>query len=196
MMKGLTSMGQVFSYNTVRNSVTREFEKNIRPATPAPKSIGAIFRDTRFTGNIASFALAVPTGNLPGAIDQILAEISANAFAGAVAVRFVKGTRATLGFTCFEHTCVIEMDGLDTKGNHKVFANIIDRLENRNIPCTIHWGKLNDPLNAARVAKMYGDKLESWKRSRETLLKPETRTVFSNEFMTRCGLDIPAKTIV
>ena len=110
---------------------------------------------------------------------------------------FVKGTRATLGFTKFEHTCVVEMDGLDSKANHKVFANVIRRLELNNIAYTIHWGKLNGPLNADRVKNIYGiDKLREWKLSRERLLTPEVRAVFTNDFMIRCGLDTPAETIV
>ncbi len=191
MMKNLVNiLSASGSYNTIKNTITKEFEKNVRPATPNPKSIGSIFRDTRFTGNIASFAFAVSTGDLPETIKHILEEIAVNAFAGAVAVRFVKGTKATLGFTRFAHTCVIEMDGLDTKRNHKIFANIIDRLMNGGVPCTIHWGKLNEPLSASRVTTMYGaDKLQSWKKSRETLLLPETRSVFTNDFMKRCGLD-------
>lgn len=191
MMNGLLSaLGGDLSYNMIMNKTTQEFEKNVRPATPTPRTIGSIFRDTRFTGNIASFAMAVPTGSLKQALEQILSEIAVNAFAGAVAVRFVKGTKATLGFTHFEHTCVIEMDGLDIPGNHKVFANVIGRMEDEGIPCTIHWGKLNEPLNATRVLNMYGsDKIRSWKRSRETLLLPETRAVFTNDFMIRCGLD-------
>jgi len=192
ILTGLSGLGNP-GYKVIKKQISKEFDKNIRPATPVPKTIGSIFRDTRFTGNIASFALAVATGDLPQTIKQVLAEIAVNAFAGACAVRFVKGTKATLGFTRFEHTCVLEMDGLDTKGNHDIFANVIDRLITNGIPCTIHWGKLNDPLSADLITTMYGaDKVRSWKQSRETLLLPETRTVFTNEFMKKCGLDTQA----
>ena len=193
MMKGLLgALGNDLSYNHIRKATTNEFEKNIRPAMKGEKSIGAIFRDTRFAGNIASFALAVDTGDLPLTIEQILAEISVYAFAGAVAVRFVKGTTATLGFTRFAQTCVVELDGLDSKANHEVFEGVIRRLEQRGIAHTIHWGKLNNPLNAERVTGMYGrERVVAWKQSREALLTPEVREVFTNEFMKRCGLDVP-----
>jgi hypothetical protein len=198
MMRNLlTALGKDFSYNKIKKATTKEFERNIRPATPLPKSIGAIFRDTRFTGNVASFALAIANSDLPQTIEQILTEISNNAFAGAVAVRFVKGTAATLGFTRFENTSVIEMDGLDSEANHKVFSNVLERLQVNGIRHTIHWGKLNDPLNANAIIEMYGqDKVTSWKRSREALLSPEVRHVFTNDFMTRCGLDVPVEVIV
>lgn len=191
MMKGLLGLlGGSTSYNVIKKFTTQEFEKNIRPATPEPKSIGSIFRDTRFTGNIASFAFAVSTSTLAETLEEILQEIAVNAFAGAVAVRFVKGTKATLGFTHFEHTCVFEMDGLDSKGNHNVFRNVIGRLEAQNIPYSIHWGKLNEPLNKDRILAIYGeDKVRIWKQCRTQLLSEKTRDVFVNSFMERCGLD-------
>jgi len=194
MMKGLLGLlkGST-NYNVIKKFTTQEFEKNIRPATPEPKSIGSIFRDTRFTGNIASFAFSVSTSDLPKTLEQVLSEIAVNAFAGAVAVRFVKGTKATLGFTHFEHTCVFEMDGLDSKGNHNVFNNVIGRMETNNIPYSIHWGKLNEPLNKDRIAAIYGDKLRTWKQSRAQLLSEETRNVFVNPFMQKCGLDTALK---
>jgi hypothetical protein len=194
IMKSLLSaLGDDLSYNHIKKATTKEFEKNVRPATPEPRTIGSIFRDTRFTGNIASFALAIATNSLPAAIDQILVEIGEHAFAGAVAVRFVKGTNATLGFTRFPATCVIEMDGLDSPANRKVFAAVISRLETVGIPHTIHWGKLNDPLTAERIKKMYGTtKLQSWKSAREKLLSPQVRKVFTNDFMIKCDLHTPA----
>ena len=191
MMKGLLGLlGRERSYNHIKRLTTQEFEKNVRPATPQPKTIGSIFRDTRFTGNIASFAFAVSTLDLPRTIEQISQEISVNAFAGAVAVRFVKGTKAKLGFTKFENTSVVEMDGLDSQSNHQVFANVIGRLEQQNIAYSIHWGKLNAPLNKDRIIAIYGDNLIKWKQSREQLLSANVRTVFSNPFMEKCGLDV------
>jgi hypothetical protein len=197
MMKGLLSvLGKDRSYNHIKKLTTQEFEKNIRPPTPEAKTIGSIFRDTRFTGNVGSFAFSIPTSQLPKTIEEIRQEISINAFAGAVAVRFVKGTRATLGFTKFENTAVVEMDGLDSKTNHAVFQNVIKRLEAQQIPFSIHWGKLNGPLDKGRTEAIYGkDKLAAWKESRAKLLSVETRTVFSNPFMQKCGLDDGSETV-
>ena len=82
------------------------------------------------------------------------------------------------------------MDGLDSAGNHKVFENIIGRLEQQNIAYSIHWGKLNAPLNKDRISAIYGDKLIKWRQSRAQLLSAEVRTVFSNPFMEKCGLNV------
>jgi len=63
-------------------------------------------------------------------------------------------------------------------------------MNTNGIPCAIHWGKLNDPLSPDFVTTTYGaEKVRSWKQSRETLLLPETRAVFTNDFMKKCGLD-------
>jgi hypothetical protein len=124
--------------------------------------------------------------------------IGGKAFAGAVAVRFVKGTKATLGFTKYDATCVVEMDGLDIPANHEVFAMVIDKLERAAIPCTIHWGKLNGPLNADRIKRMYEpERIATWKGVRERLLDtPKTRAVFNNDFVRLCGLDTPASPVM
>lgn len=191
VMKNLLGLDlSSLSDKIIKNRVSAEFENNVRPPTPEPKTIGSIFRDTRFTGNIASFAFAVATSDLPQTIEHIIQETATDAFVGAVAIRFVKGTQATLGFTRFPQTCVIEMDGLDIKRNHSVFNKVIERLIKDNIPFTIHWGKLSLPLNAKLVTNMYGNAaIQSWKQSREKLLSTEARAVFTNEFMQKCGLD-------
>ena len=57
-------------------------------------------------------------------------------------------------------------------------------------------GKLNGPINAQRVSNMYGaQKVNQWKTARETLLTPQARAVFTNQFMTNCGLDAPVGVI-
>lgn len=197
MMKNLlTVLGDDMSYNHIRNATTREFDRNIRPPIAEPMSIGTIFRDTRFAGNVASFAFAVETQRLPDVLHEILEQISNEAFAGAVAVRFVKGTAATLGFTRFPQTCVVELDGLDSKGNHRVFEHVLQRLEQRNIPFALHWGKLQGAMHSERMVKMYGaERLQSWKAARERLLTLPVREVFTNDFMLKYGLDTPSGTL-
>ena len=198
LMKNLLNidLGKL-SDKIIKDIVSTEFKNNIRKVTLEPKTIGSIFRDTRFAGNIASFAFAVATSDLPQTIEHIMQVTATDAFAGAAAVRFVKGTQATLGFTHFPRTAVVEMDGLDIKRNHGVFDKVIERLIVDNIPFTIHWGKLNSPLNSNLVTNMYGDaSIKSWKKSREKLLSTETRAVFTNEFMQKCGLDTPSEILV
>jgi hypothetical protein len=98
-------------------------------------------------------------------------------------VRFVKGTQALLGFTKFDPTCVLEIDGINTEKTQE-FANAVwTNLEQAGIPFTMHWGKFNASLTPARVRNVYGENVQKWIDSRETLLSPEVRSVFANDFL-------------
>jgi hypothetical protein len=166
------------------------FKTALRAAAPAPQTIGEIFRYTRFRRQIASAAFAIDTKDIPGVLDEVLTINENNPFAGGIALRFVKGTAATIGFTKYPNTCVVEMDGIDAPLTRQFFESVWVRLEELHIPFTIHWGKLNFILNEERVRRMYGDaNVDSWLSCREALLDPSTRAVFSNAFMKQCGLD-------
>ena len=111
-------------------------------------------------------------------------------FTGVMAFRFVKGTKATLGFTRFENTCVLELDGAETQLNHQFTEEFARMLESRNIRYAVHWGKINKILNKKRVRYMHGEQqVEKWLNHRRQLLSDEARDVFNNEFLELCGLD-------
>jgi hypothetical protein len=80
------------------------------------------------------------------------------------------------------------MDGVESKTSRRFFQALWDRLEELNIPYTLHWGKVNFNLNAQRLRNMYGANLDKWMACREQLLGPATRKVFTNNFMRQCGL--------
>ena len=104
-------------------------------------------------------------------------------------MRFVKGTKALLGFTKFEPTCVLEVDGLNNAKTRAYAKQVWKGLEEAGIPFTMHWGKFNSFLNRTRVRNMYGDdNVDKWIESRESLLTPEVRKVFTNDFLQSVGL--------
>ena len=103
-------------------------------------------------------------------------------------MRFVKGTQALLGFTKFEPTCVLEVDGLNTPRMWDYARAVWQKLEQDGIPFTMHWGKFNDFLTRPRLQNMYGTNLDKWIQSREQLLTPQVRQVFTNEFLRNVGL--------
>ena len=72
-----------------------------------------------------------------------------------LSVRYVKGTKATLGFTRFDDTCVLELDGVNIPEVRKYIKSVWAGLDEAGIPFTLHWGKYNDHLSKTRVAKMY-----------------------------------------
>jgi hypothetical protein len=189
----LDALGPGLDVHLIPALVKQLFEAGQRLPTPGPQSIGEIFRYTRFRGQIGSAAFAVDGKDFDRTLQVILAVNKQLPLAGGVAMRFVKGTKATLGFTHFEHTVVFEMDGIDSEITRSFFQNVWENMESQKIPYTLHWGKLNFILNEKRVFDMYGkDRVDAWKKARETLLKPEVRDVFTNAFMKQCGLDKPA----
>ncbi len=189
----LDAAGPVLDRHIIGPLVNALFKTGLRAATPAPQSIGEIFRYTRFRGQIASAAFAIDVRDIRRVLDAVLAVNEDIPFAGGIALRFVKGTAATIGFTRFENSCVVEMDGIDAAITRRFFEAVWTSLETQGIAYTLHWGKLNFILNEERVQRMYGpDKVDSWKRCRESLMDAATRAVFTNAFMRQCGLDTPA----
>ena len=113
---------------------------------------------------------------------------------GIFAMRFVKQTKAILGFTKFPITCMIEIDGVLWTETASIISletyskRMIEVLQENNIPFTIHWGKSNNWEFPGLVNHMYGDKADEWKAQREKLLSPDMQTLFSNKFLRTIGL--------
>ena len=104
-------------------------------------------------------------------------------------LRFVKGTKALLGFTRFEPTCVMEVDALNSPKARQFAQRLWTAFEDADIPFTMHWGKFNSFLNKTRVREMYGDNVDKWLASRETLLEnAKVREIFTNAFLKSVGL--------
>ncbi|HEY7492843.1 MAG TPA: FAD-binding protein [Candidatus Tectomicrobia bacterium] len=103
-------------------------------------------------------------------------------------MRFVKGTKALLGYTQFDPTCTLEIDAPDTPEMRQYANAVWTNLEQAGIPFTMHWGKFNWFLTPARVQNMYGENVQRWIASRESLLSPEVRQVFTNDFLRSVGL--------
>lgn len=186
----LDAAGPVVNMLTVKPLVNALFKSTLRAAQPKPITIGETFRHTRFKGQIASAAIAVATSDVFRVVEVIVDLNKQRPFAGGVALRFVKGTSATLGFTRFDKTCVLEMDGVDADITRRFFEKVWMRLEAEGVPYTLHWGKINFILNEQRVRRMYGDaNVDGWLRCRAALLDEATRGVFTNDFMIRCGLN-------
>lgn len=118
---------------------------------------------------------------------------------GLYGLRFVKASAATLAFTRFPVTCVLEMDGvLWDENKDKIISleafsrAIIEALQAEEIPFTMHWGKNADWTYPGLVTYMYGEeKVADWKMQRSKLLRPEMAALFSNTFLQDVGLHDP-----
>lgn len=151
---------------------------------------GQIFRDTTTRGKAASSAMGIPLQHVNDALDVLFdlhREIQAPVL---FACRYVKSTKATLGFTCHgERTCVLEIDGPQSSKVRTMHKRSWDLLRSAGIPFTFHWGKQHD-LTANRVRAAYGDeRVDAWLAARRSLLRTASlRKTFSNDMTERAGL--------
>ena len=136
-----------------------------------------------------SAAIGVSIDDINRVIDLLLElNKTKGPFLGLFAFRFVKKTKATLGFTKFDHTCVFELDGAFSPKTTKFFKEVWAALEAAGIPHTMHWGKVNE-LNFGKLQKMYGSNLDAWLEARNQILDADTMKVFNNAIMKQWGLD-------
>lgn len=154
-------------------------------------TIGETFSNTKFRGKAISAAIAVAAENVSRVVEEVILINRQSPFPGGLALRYVKGTKAVLGFTRYEKTCILELDGVDSDIARRFYQQLWDRLESQNIPYTLHWGKMNFNLDPQRVRRMYGNAaVDTWINCRHSLLGDAERKVFNNAFLQRCGLDI------
>jgi hypothetical protein len=152
-------------------------------------TMGETFSNTNIRGKASSAAIGIAAEDSPRVLEELLALNKQTPFPGILALRYVKGTAATLGFTRFPVTCVLELDGIEAQQTRDFLQRAWDRLEELGIAYTLHWGKVNFNLTGPRLRQMYGDAaVESWLQARHRLLDAATRAVFTNPFMERCGL--------
>ena len=161
-----------------------------KPEPPRTGTVREMFGYTKFRGKVASAAIAIDSADSPRTLELLIEVNKRTPFPGGLALRYIKGTGATLGFTRFPKTCVLEMDGVDGEAARDFFEAVWNRLEQEQIPYALHWGKINFNLNNARLEKMYGkSSVAAWVDARNTLLDPSVLPVFDNPFLKQCGLD-------
>lgn len=152
-------------------------------------TLGETFAYAKFKGKAASAAIAIPIPYATQLIEEFIKMNKQHPFPGGVAMRYVKGTSALLGFTRFEKTCVLELDGVDSETSRNFYKTFWARLEELSIPYTLHWGKFNFNLDPMRLKIMYGSNaVDTWIDCRNNLLDANCRKVFTNDFMMQCGL--------
>jgi len=161
---------------------------------PYPKMMGThgeMFFNTDLHGKVMSLAAAIPVSAVKQVTDLLMQlNNSHGPFVGVFAYRFVKGSTATLGFTQFKPTCIIELDGVHSRETDVFYRAFQDELNAQNIPHSFHWGKIFD-ADEAQIRKMYSDKkVDDWLKARNAVLEnSETKTVFTNDIMRQWGLD-------
>jgi FAD/FMN-containing dehydrogenase len=152
-------------------------------------TLAEIFSNYDLRGRLASTAVGLPLERTREAVEAVLAEQAQSGPAAVVvSLRYVQGSSATLAFTPFPTTCVLEMDGVQSSRTTDFYARAWERLERQGIPYTFHWGKQHN-LDAARVRRLYGPRIEDWLAARRHLLGAAERPLFANALLERLALD-------
>ena len=147
------------------------------------------FAATETRGKAAGVGVSVATADAIRALDMMI-EINAahGPFPCILAMRFVPGTRATLGFTRFSTTCIIDIDGPYSTRTRSYFARIWQALHDSGIDYGLHWGKVIG-LSAAETRRLYGARVDRWKAARDRLLDDaDVREAFRSPFLDELGL--------
>ncbi|HUE80347.1 MAG TPA: FAD-binding protein [Sphingomicrobium sp.] len=151
---------------------------------------GQAYSFTTSRSGVASSAFAVPLAQTATALAIMQEAFRDHPGAPAVhACRFAQKSPAILGFTRYDPTCIIDLDGIESQTTRDLIELTADRLEAAGMPFTMHWGKTNF-LTKERVRHAYGDgAIERWKLARMRLLPDQAeRAVFSSPMTSRCGL--------
>lgn len=149
---------------------------------------GEVFDASLARGKVLSCAIGIPLAFTNQVMDLALRLNKQHKYVGVFACRFVKQSKATLGFTQFPFTCVAEFDSFEARSTWTFYEALWLELDRMGIPYTFHWGKVNN-LNALRIRKMYGSKIDTWIKARNQVLESRMLPVFTNEFMVETGLD-------
>lgn len=153
------------------------------------------FWDAGYKGPAFACSVGVAIEDSEKALKALVDMTKKHPIPGIFAMRYVDQTEATLGFTRFHKTCVIEIDGIQWKKSSKIpsleeYARfMIEALQAENIPFTVHWGKSMDYAFPGLAEYMYGDRTEKWMKCRSWLLSEKMAKVFSNDFIATLGLD-------
>ncbi|HKR03126.1 MAG TPA: FAD-binding protein [Bacteroidia bacterium] len=151
---------------------------------------GEMFSNTDTHGKVLSAAIGIPLDQVTKVRELFLSlNKSVAPFAGVIAFRYVKGTKATLGFTRFDKTCIIELDGVFSSATNNFYLQLWGSLDALNIPYTFHWGKILE-LNPQRIRKMYGNNIDKWIAARNQLMNDgKAIRAFNNDLLKEWGLD-------
>jgi FAD binding domain len=146
---------------------------------------------TAGSGKGLSVELGVKASDALAAANVIFKVCQTTPFPGLVAFRYVKQTKATLGFTKYPITCAIELPATFAKETNKFYTALYAALDTAGIAYTFHWGQCNN-LNSTNVRAKYGTAaIQKWLDARYTLLQTsDQQAMFANDFMRRLNLDI------
>ncbi|WP_394831498.1 FAD-binding protein [Pendulispora rubella] len=149
---------------------------------------GFQFGATDLRGDVMSTEIGVALADAPQAVDAIIEVANRFPWSGFPAIRYVKGSDATLAFTHFSPmACTIELPSAGSPRTLEAFHRVWDELRARGIRFTMHWGQ-NMREDRALIEYGHGARVEEWLRARRSLLGATGQRIFGSDWLTACGL--------
>ena len=149
---------------------------------------GEIFSNNNIRGKVLSTAIGIPIDRV-NEVNDMLIELNTTdgPFSGIFSYRYVKKSEALLAFTKFDHTCILELDGVESAITRNFYEVVWFEFEQRKIPHTFHWGKINN-LDEAKLKAMYPENLDKWIKARNEILPPASLNIFNTKYLVDMGL--------
>lgn len=175
----------------------KKLENTILPAVDE-ETIGTLYEtfwDAAYQGPAFACSVGVASKDCVKALEVVSAMTKIEGpIPGIFAMRFVKQSDATLAFTKFPITCMLEIDGVLWNKSNKLMSleeygrRMIEVLQQNDIPFTLHWGKNSDWSFPGLAEYMYGENAKIWNEYRSSLLSKDMAKVFTNDFLNTLGL--------
>lgn len=158
-------------------------------------TLGEIFWDTSQSSAAFGCAFGIDNKDSSRALQLFIDLMNEKGpIPGILSMRFVKQSSATLAFTKFPVTCVLEVDGIPWKPNENMISlddflsEVIKSFAANGIGFALHWGK-NAPWDfPGLIDMMFGNTDDEWKDMRSALLTKQMADMFSNNFLNRVKL--------
>jgi len=135
-------------------------------------------------------SLAMPVAHVSQALALGREAFRANPGAPlAFACRYAQQSPALLGWTRFDPSCMMDIDGVDTEATRAVMTDMRKRFDAAGLPYAQHWGKSFE-LTPARMAASYGSNVDRWNEVRRALIPDAAeRKLFSTPTFDSIGLN-------
>jgi len=173
--------------------LTTDIYKPNNPNNPeVVGTIGEIFkRTTTRQAKVFSAAIGIELINTQKVLRVIDMVIKNKGNVAAVfSLRYVRKSQALLALSQFETTCIVELDGIQSRRTRNWLNHFFKTLRKEKIPFTQHWGKGNNFSTApSYIRYCYGENIDTWLHVRKKHINESSRIVFNSEFIKRCKLD-------
>lgn len=175
-----------------KKSISKQINKRLpEPGKTEVGLIGNIFGDTtNMRDGQFACAIAVDSKDAEIAYKLMIEPITKrkrNWIPSVFSMRFVPKSKATMAFTKFEMNCVIDIDGIETKGTKKYADKITSILEKKNVDHTWHWGKYNS-MDRAFMDKYLKEERTQWLKKRLDFFGDKVYSTFTSDYLRERGL--------